>query len=63
VLFGSHGISARSYPDVFELISRKNVPLEQILGPKLGLSEVPAQLEKMGHFAGLGIALVDPALA
>lgn len=61
-LFGSHGISARSYPDVFELIARKNVPLEQILGPKLGLSEVPAQLEKMGHFAGLGIALVDPAL-
>lgn len=63
VLFGSHGISARSYPEVFELIARNNVPLERILGPKLGLSEVPHQLEKMGQFAGLGIALVDPALA
>lgn len=62
-LFGSHGISARSYPDVFDLIAKKSVLLERILGPKLGLSEVPAQLEEMGRFAGLGIALVDPALA
>jgi alcohol dehydrogenase len=63
VLFGSHGISARSYPAVFELIRTKNVPLERILGPKLGLSDVPAQLERMGQFGGLGITLVDPGQA
>ncbi len=60
-LFGSHGISARSYADVFELIARKNVPLERILGARLGLSDVPAALARMGHFTGLGIALVDPS--
>jgi D-arabinose 1-dehydrogenase-like Zn-dependent alcohol dehydrogenase len=60
VLLGSHGIAARSYADVFDLISRHRIPLERILGPRLGLRDVPVQLEGMGGFAGLGIALVDP---
>jgi D-arabinose 1-dehydrogenase-like Zn-dependent alcohol dehydrogenase len=60
VLLGSHGIAARSYGDVFELISSRRIPLGQILGPRLALGDVPAQLEGMGGFAGLGIALVDP---
>jgi alcohol dehydrogenase len=61
VLFGSHGIAASAYGDVFELIARKRVPLERILGPRLRLDDVPAQLEQMGNFGGVGIALVDPS--
>ena len=61
VLYGSHGISARSYPDVFELIERRNIPLDAILGPRLGLGDVPVELPRMGEFRGLGIALVDPS--
>jgi alcohol dehydrogenase len=60
VLLGSHGIAARSYADVFELISSRRIPLQRILGPRLALRDVPTQLEGMGGFAGLGIALVDP---
>ena len=61
VLFGSHGIAASAYADVFELIAKKRVPLDRILGPKLRLDDVPAQLEQMGNFKGVGIALVDPS--
>jgi alcohol dehydrogenase len=60
-LFGSHGIAARSYVDVFEMIEKKNVPLDRILGPRLRLEDVPMELPRMGEFRGLGIALVDPS--
>jgi alcohol dehydrogenase len=59
-LFGSHGIAARSYPDVFDLIERKQIPLDRILGPRLALGDVPVELPRIGQFRGLGIALVDP---
>jgi alcohol dehydrogenase len=59
-LFGSHGIAARSYPQVFDLIERKQIPLDRILGPRLGLRDVPVELPRIGQFNGLGIALVDP---
>jgi alcohol dehydrogenase len=60
VLFGSHGISARAYPAVFELIARRAIALDSILGPRIGLAGVPAQLQAMGGFQSLGITLVDP---
>jgi alcohol dehydrogenase len=59
-LFGSHGIAAAAYPEVFELIERKRVPLDRVLGPRLGLDDVPVELPRIGQFQGLGIALVDP---
>jgi alcohol dehydrogenase len=59
-LFGSHGIAARSYPEVFDLIERKKIPLDRILGPRLRLDDVPVELPRIGQFQGLGIALVDP---
>jgi alcohol dehydrogenase len=59
-LFGSHGIAARSYPRVFDLIERKQIPLDRIVGRRLGLSDIPVELPRIGEFRGLGIALVDP---
>lgn len=59
-LFGSHGIASRAYPDVFELIERKKIPLDRILGPRLRLDDVPIELPRIGRFQGLGIALIDP---
>lgn len=60
-LFGSHGISARAYPEVFRLIEERKVPLERILGKRLRLEDVPVELPRMGEFFGQGIALVEPA--
>lgn len=61
VLFGSHGIAARAYPDVFDLIRKGNIPLDAMLGPRLGLADVPRQMEAMGQFKSTGIALIDPS--
>jgi len=60
VLFGSHGIAAAAYPEVFDLIERRKIPLDRILGPRLRLDDVPLELPRIGQFQGLGIALVDP---
>jgi alcohol dehydrogenase len=59
-LFGSHGIAAGAYPEVFELIERGKIPLDRILGPRLRLDDVPVELPRIGQFQGLGIALIDP---
>jgi alcohol dehydrogenase len=59
-LYGSHGIAAAAYGDVFRLIESRHVPLERIIGPRLGLEEVPQQLAAMGQFSGVGISLVHP---
>jgi alcohol dehydrogenase len=59
-LYGSHGIAASAYPEVFRMIEQRHVPLERIIGPHLGLEEVPRQLAAMGQFNGVGISLVHP---
>ena len=43
------------------MIERKQVPLERIIGPRLGLSDVPIELPRVGEFKNLGLALVDPS--
>jgi len=59
-LYGSHGIAAASYGEVFELIQRRGIPLEHIIGPRLGLDAVPQQLAAVGQFSGVGISLIHP---
>ncbi len=61
-LFGSHGISSRAYQDVFALIERHGLRLEELVGATVGLSGAAAALRELGGFGGRGITLVDPAL-
>jgi len=63
VLYGSHGIAASAYGDVFRLIESQRVPLDRIIGPHLGLEDVPQQLAALGQFSGVGISLVHPSRA
>jgi alcohol dehydrogenase len=60
VLYGSHGIAASAYPDVFRMIESRAVPLDRIIGPQLSLEQVPERLAAMGEFNGVGISLVHP---
>jgi alcohol dehydrogenase len=62
-LFGSHGIAAVSYGDVFDLIERRAIPLERMIERTLPLEAVPERMHSMGNFSGVGISLVDPSLA
>jgi alcohol dehydrogenase len=61
VLYGSHGIAASAYPEVFRMIDSRQVPLERIIGPQLSLEQVPEQLAALGQFNGVGISLVHPS--
>ena len=45
------------------MIESRRVPLERIIGPHLGLAEVPQQLAALGQFSGVGISLVHPSRA
>jgi alcohol dehydrogenase len=63
VLYGSHGIAARAYRDVFRLIAVRHIPLERVIGPRLHLEQVPEALAALGQFSGVGIHLVDPSAA
>ena len=61
VLYGSHGIAATAYPEVFDFIATRGVPLDRLVGPRLGLDEAPAHLAGMGgQSGGIGMAVVDP---
>jgi alcohol dehydrogenase len=60
VLYGSHGIAARAYRDVFRLIESRRIPLERVIGPRLSLQQAPEALAALGQFNGVGIHLVDP---
>jgi len=61
-LFGSHGIAARAYPDVFRLIREQKIPLERLTTATVGLDRIPDVLGRMAVYSGLGITLVDPTL-
>lgn len=60
-LYGSHGIAASAYGEVFRMIESRRVPLERIIGPHLGLDDVPQELAALGQFRGVGISLVHPS--
>jgi alcohol dehydrogenase len=60
VLYGSHGIAASSYPEVFDFIATRGVPLDRLVGPRLGLDAAPAHLASMDRHSGVGMAIVDP---
>jgi len=60
VLYGSHGIAASSYREVFDFIATRGVPLDRLVGPRLGLDEAPAHLAGMESHGGIGMAVVEP---
>jgi len=56
---GSHGMAARDYPAMLDLITRGRLSPERLVTRTIGLSEVPAALPRMSAFAGVGITVVN----
>ena len=58
---GTHGLQAREYAGLLDLIIKGQLHPEQLLGKTITLSEVGPELAGMGSFPGLGvtIAVVD----
>lgn len=58
-IFGSHGIQASKYPEIFKMIRSKKINPELIIGKTIPLDMAPLELEKMGQFADDGITVID----
>ena len=47
-LHGTHGLAARDYPAMFDLVSRAGLDLTELVGAQVGLDEAPAALAALG---------------
>ena len=56
---GSHGMGARDYPAMLDLITRGRLSPERLITRTIALSEVPAALPRMKAFEGAGVTVVD----
>ena len=58
-IFGSHGMQAHVYPELFEIISSGKLPLKKLVGRRVTLDEAGAALESLGSSPGTGITVID----
>ncbi|HKC39899.1 MAG TPA: zinc-dependent alcohol dehydrogenase family protein [Gemmatimonadales bacterium] len=56
---GSHGMAARDYPAMLDLITRGSLVPERLVTRTIALSDVPAALPRMNAFEGAGVTVVD----
>ncbi len=56
---GSHGMPARSYPALLELITAGVLSPQKLIAKTIPLAEAGAELEAMGSFAQRGVTVID----
>lgn len=56
---GSHGLSARGFPELLELMREGRLDPRRLVGRTVGLGDVPRVMEGMGTFNEAGITVVD----
>ena len=54
---GSHGLQAREYAGMLELITQGRLLPEKLLGKTITLSQVGAELARMDSFPGVGVTV------
>jgi alcohol dehydrogenase len=59
-LKGSHGLQARAYPGLFELIERGKLDPALLVERTTSLDEAPAALEAMQGYSGCGVTVFTP---
>ena len=57
-IYGSHGMPATGYPNIFALIEEGKVDPARLVGKTLSLDEVPEELQSMGSFGQLGTSVI-----
>ncbi len=58
-ILGSHGMSARRYPQMLDLIQAGRLRPERLIGRTIGLDEAPAALTALNEFTHAGITVID----
>jgi alcohol dehydrogenase len=56
---GAHGLQAHRYPALFNMIETGCLHPRQLVRQTISLPEAADCLQKMGDFAGTGIAVID----
>ena len=54
---GTHGLQAREYAGMLDLITRGRLHPEKLLGKTISLPEVGAELAAMDSFRGVGVTI------
>ena len=58
-IIGSHGMQAHQYPAMLDLVFAKNIPLQRMIGERLGLEEGATALMEMDAFRNVGVMVVQ----
>ena len=56
---GSHGMAAKDYPALLDLIARGRLFPERLVGRTIALSDAPSALPRMGAFEGRGVTVIN----
>jgi alcohol dehydrogenase len=58
-IYGSHGMQAHAYPELFEMIAAGKLPLGKLLGRRVTLDEAGPLLANLASSPGTGITVID----
>jgi alcohol dehydrogenase len=58
-IFGSHGIQSHAYPEILDLIAAGKLPLDKLIGRRIGIDDAGAALASLDSSTGKGIIVID----
>ena len=61
-IVGSHGLAAREYPRLLELVAQGRLDAAGLVSRQLPLAEAPAALAELDRFEEVGVAVIVPTL-
>jgi alcohol dehydrogenase len=59
-ILGSHGMSARSYPEMLALMAQGHLDPSRLITRRLTLGEAPSALETMATNPHTGVSVIHP---
>jgi alcohol dehydrogenase len=58
-IFGSHGMQAKAYPELLDMIAAGKLPLGKLIGRRITLDDAGAALASLDSPTGKGITVID----
>ena len=58
-LLGTHGMASTDYPAMLDLVLSTEIPLDQLIGNRISLSDSTKVLAEMDSFSGVGVSVID----
>ncbi len=58
-IYGSHGMQSHRYPALLDMIRAGKLAPDRLIGRRISLADVPAELVAMDQFKGTGITVIE----